>query len=193
MNCLTLYCCGGSWFSSCDNPLSCVFGTLACGGSSQSRNGSSWQSSRLQSASLAWPRSVCTKHRIMGDYCCWPLPQATPTWWANWPRGQRGMERPMWPSSHTSCKDGECVEGKGAVWACFNTVLVYFIYLFHHNFCVFSQIGQMSGPSHQNRSVARGCILGKNISAQPCVKVELSLLSVQHMPECYTPVNWLCQ
>lgn len=43
------------------------------------------------------------------------------------------------------------------------------------SFSVFSQIGQMSGHSHQNRSVARGCISGKNISAQPCAKVKLFL------------------
>lgn len=114
--CFTVYCCWGSCFSSCANPLSCLFGTLACGGFSQSRNGSSWQSSLLQSASLAWPRSVCTKLRIMGDYCFWRLPQATPTWWASWPRGQRRMRRPTWPFSPTSCWEGEWKEdgeGKG--------------------------------------------------------------------------------
>lgn len=81
--------------------------SLACGCSSQSRNGSSWQSSRLQSASSAWLRSVCTRLRITGDYCCWPRPRATPTWWANWPRGRRRMGRPTWPSSPTSCREGE--------------------------------------------------------------------------------------
>lgn len=38
---------------------------------------------------------------------------------------------------------------------------------------MFAQIGHMSGPSHQNRSFARGRIPGKNISAQPCAKVKL--------------------
>ncbi|KAF3693089.1 Coatomer subunit beta' Beta'-coat protein [Channa argus] len=33
-----------------------------------------------------------------------------------------------------------------------------------------AETGQMSGPSHQNKSIARGCIPGKDISAQPCVK-----------------------
>lgn len=98
--------CWGSCLPSCDNPLSCLFGTLTCGGSSQSRNGSSWQSSPRQSASLAWPRSVCTKLRITGDYCCWPPPRATPTWWASWQRGRRGTGRPTWPFSPASCRDG---------------------------------------------------------------------------------------
>lgn len=44
----------------------------------------------------------------------------------------------------------------------------------------FAQIGQVFGPSHQNRSVARGCIPGENISAQPCVEVKLFLLSALH-------------
>lgn len=76
------------------------------GGSSQSTNGSSWQNSRPQSASLAWPRSVCSRLRIMGDYCCWPPPRATPTWWKNWPRGRKGMRRPTWPFSPISCREG---------------------------------------------------------------------------------------
>lgn len=135
---VTVYCCGGSCFSSCDNPLSCLFGTVACGGSSQSRNGSSWRSSLLQSASLAWLRSVCTRLRIMGDYCCWPLPQATPTWWANWPRQQRGMGRPTWPFSPTSCREGEWKyrrgRGKGAMFESrFQSICSYF-------FCLFSLI-----------------------------------------------------
>lgn len=50
------------------------------------------------------------------------------------------------------------------------------------SFLVFAQIGQMSGASHQNRSIARGCISGENVSAQPCVKVKLVLPSAQHMP-----------
>lgn len=52
------------------------------------------------------------------------------------------------------------------------------------SFLVFAQIGQMSGASHQNRSIARGCISGENVSAQPCVKVKLVLPSAQHMPGC---------
>ena len=51
-------------------------------------------------------------------------------------------------------------------------------------FSVFAQIGQMSGPSHRNKSVARGCFSGTNISAQPCVEVQLFPLSAQHMLEC---------
>lgn len=98
--------CSCSCLSSCDNPLSCLFGAVTCWGSSQSRNGSSWQSSPQQSASLAWPRSVCTRLRITGDYCCWPPPRATPTWWANWQRGQRGTGRPTWPFSPASCREG---------------------------------------------------------------------------------------
>ncbi len=49
----------------------------------------------------------------------------------------------------------------------------------------------MSGASHQNRSPARGCVSGKNISAQPCVKVKL-FLSSQRMPERCAAVFWLC-
>lgn len=86
--------------------LSCLFGTLVC---SLSRNGSSWQSWPQQSASLAWRRSVCTKLRIMADYCCWPQPPATSTWWANWPRGQRRTARPMWPFSPISFRGSKCL------------------------------------------------------------------------------------
>lgn len=39
----------------------------------------------------------------------------------------------------------------------------------------FAQIGKVSGPSHQNRSLARGSLSGKNISAQPCVEVKFCL------------------
>ncbi len=70
--------------------------------------------------------------------------------------------------------------------------MFYVTYFFHQHSFGFAQIGQVSGPSHQNGPVARGCISGKNISAQPCVKVKLFLLSAQHMPECCAAVYWLC-
>lgn len=188
--------CWGSCLPSCDNPLSCLFGTLTCGGSSQSRNGSSWQSSPRQSASLAWPRSVCTKLRITGDYCCWPPPRATPTWWASWQRGRRGTGRPTWPFSPASCRDGGWKkrgrDGTGSfVWIHVSVnlyVLLNYLNFFLLSFLVFAQIGQMSGASHQNRSIARGCISGENVSAQPCVKVKSVLPSAQHMPGCWAPV-----
>lgn len=67
-------------------------------------------------------------------------------------------------------------EGKGSHFLNPNfSELVFILVYLVLSFSVFAQIGQMSGHSHQNRSVARGCIFGKNISAQPCAEVKLFL------------------